>query len=85
MSLTVISGDPDKRNVDAVPETYVAMEVGAYLLTDKNAINWTRECCYDPKNSKLSVNINHSKSLNFLRCNKEIKQGDTDVNNTESK
>ncbi len=27
--------------------------------------------CYDPKISKLSVNINHSKSQNFPRCNEK--------------
>ena len=32
----------------------------------------SRGWCYDPKISKLSTNTNHSKSLNFLRCNKEI-------------
>ena len=41
--------------------------------------------CYDPKISKLSVNTNHSKSLNFLRCNKEIKQGHSDIMNKETK
>ena len=41
--------------------------------------------CYNPKISKLSANTNHSKSLNFLRCNKEIKQGHSDIMNKETK
>ena len=41
--------------------------------------------CYDPKISKLSANTNHSKSLNILRCNKEIKQGHSEIMNKETK
>ena len=37
--------------------------------------------CYDPKISKLFKKFKLSKSLNFLRCNKEIKQDHTYVRN----
>ena len=55
-------------------------------IPSQNALQkLSNKYCYDPKISKLSANTNHSKSLNFLRCKKEINQGHSDIMNKETK
>ena len=81
----IISGPEQRHPIisDALKSAFFKRDIPSFLLNECQKPAYAH--CYDPKISKLSANTNHSKSLNFLRCNKEIKQGHSDIMNKETK